>query len=137
MISDFGKEFIPFRQTRYSAGYDFYCPCDIDMHPFNVYNIDTGIHLEDGDLKNYECMELSARSSMRAKYGMQIVGLIDSDYRDSIHALVIVLADCHLNKGERFMQGKIGPFGIIPNEIAPTKERNGGIGSTDNLINHS
>lgn len=130
MISDFGDEFIPRRATKHSAGYDFYCPCDVDLHPFSIYRIDTGIHLEDSDLKHDESMELSARSSMRAKYGMTIVGLIDSDYRDSIHALVTVMTDCHLNKGDRFMQGVIRWYGTMPNEITPEDVRSGGLGST-------
>ena len=114
----------------HSAGYDFKCPVDITMHPGTVYDIDTGVHLEDRDLKTDECMELSARSSMRRKYGMQIVGLIDSDYRDSIHALVIVLSDCTLAKGERFMQGRIMSYITMPDEIPPVEERKGGLGST-------
>lgn len=123
---------MPRRATKYSAGYDFKCPIDIQLYPNIVYDIDTGIHLEDGDMKDIHCMVLSARSSMRRRYGMDIVGLIDADYRDSIHALVKVTGECTLKSGDRFMQGVILRYFTLPNEIPPTEERKGGIGSTGN-----
>lgn len=130
MISDFGSEYIPKRQTVYSAGYDFYCPVETEIRPLEVIDIDTGIHLEDGDLSVTQSIELSARSSFRKRYGMQVVGLIDNDYRGSIHALIISLSAFTIHKGERFMQGVVREDGRIANEIPPTAERNGGLGST-------
>jgi len=130
MISDYGDAYIPKRQTVHSAGYDFYCPKETEIRPLEVIDIDTGIHLEDGDISSEQSIELSARSSFRAKYGMQVVGLIDSDYRGSIHALIISLKPFTIKEGERFMQGVVRYDGRIRNEILPEDARIGGIGST-------
>lgn len=136
MYSDYGKDYIPRRMTEHSAGYDFFSPIDRHIEPLTVEDIDTGVHLEDGDIGLHQSMELSARSSFRKKYGMQIVGLIDSDYRGSIHALIISLKPVDISKGERFMQGVVRNDGRIANEIPPTVKRTGGTGSTD-MINYS
>ena len=144
MISDFGDEFLPRRQTEHSAGYDFYITEDIvcrrGIFRRRIYTIDTGIHLQDGDLKHCAVMLLFPRSSIGFKYGMRFMnttGVIDSDYRDSIKCSFTVDKKMVLHKGDRFMQGVIVSFDKIPREIVPTRKRNGGIGSTDGLINLS
>ena len=137
MISKFGSEYIPSRQTHNSAGYDFRCPVDLvckrGILKRKVYTIDTGISLQDGDLKDSAVMLLFPRSSMGFKYGFRFnntTGVIDSDYRDTIKCSFTVDRTMVLKKGDRFMQGVIVRFDKIPNEIKPNKERNGGIGST-------
>ena len=55
MISDYGEEFIPRRSTKQSAGYDLIIPHDLDMEPNVWYDVDTGIHLEKGDIKDTQC----------------------------------------------------------------------------------
>lgn len=144
MISDFGDEFIPRRQTEYSAGYDFYYPHDkpLSLRPGLDYVIDTGIHLEEQDLDFDEYLSCTPRSSMRRDYGMSFDGemVIDRDYRDSIKVYLHVrkgMVDENgtihflvLNKGDRFMQGIVQWYGKMPNEIPPTQKRIGGTGST-------
>lgn len=144
MISDIGEEYMPCRQTLHSAGYDFYCPVDLTCKKGflrrKVYTIDTGIRLEDKDLSESSVMLLFPRSSIGFKYGfrfMNTTGVIDSDYRDTIKCSFTVDRRMKLKKGDRFMQGVIVSFEKIPDEIQPVKERTGGVGSTDNMINLS
>ena len=121
------------RSTKHSAGYDFYLPHDIDIVAGEQVIVDTGIALENGDLSHDEVMLLFPRSSLGMKYGFRFlnsVGVIDSDYRDTIKAGITVSKDMHLNKGDRFMQGIIVRYGRIPGDIEPQNERVGGIGST-------
>lgn len=136
MKSDFGDEFLPRRATLHSAGYDFYSPKDIEMIPGEEYFIDTGIHLEKGDIAYSQFMMCVPRSGLGFKYGLFIkntAGIIDSDYFESIKAIISVKEPYNLKKGERFMQGIIIPYGIIANEIVPTAVRDGGIGSTGKI----
>lgn len=124
---------MPRRSTKHSAGYDFYLPHDLDVVAGEQVIVDTGICLEDGDLEDDEVMLLFPRSSLGMKYGFRFlnsVGVIDSDYRDTIKAGITVSRNMHLNKGDRFMQGIVFSFCRIPNEIEPQQERTGGLGST-------
>ena len=124
---------MPRRMTRYSSGYDFFLPHDLDVVAGEQVIVDTGICLEDGDLEYDEVMLLFPRSSLGMKYGFRFlnsVGVIDSDYRDTIKAGITVSRNMHLNKGDRFMQGIVFSFCRIPNEIEPQQERTGGLGST-------
>lgn len=139
MHCDFGSEYIPRRQTKNSAGYDFYYHGEtVTFKPKRfwkkrTYTIDTGVHLEDGDLKDTSVMLLFPRSSF-GKYGFRFtntVGVIDADYRDSIKCMFTVDKEMTLKDGDRFMQGLITSYFTIPNEILPMKKRVGGIGSTD------
>lgn len=41
--------------------------------------------------------------------------------------------DLVIKQGDKYMQGIVLPFGKVLGEISPTKERNGGIGSTDKM----
>ena len=124
---------LPRRSTKHSAGYDFYLPHDIDIVAGEQVIVDTGIALEDGDLEHDEVMLLFPRSSLGMKYGFRFlnsVGVIDSDYRDTIKAGITVSKDMHLKKGDRFMQGIIFSFCKMYKEMEPQNERVGGIGST-------
>lgn len=124
---------IPRRMTKYSGGYDFFLPHDVNLKAGEMIVVDSGICLEDGDLSHDEVMLLFPRSSLGMKYGFRFlnsVGVIDSDYRDTIKAGITVSKDMHLNKGDRFMQGIIVRYGRIPGEVEPQNERVGGIGST-------
>lgn len=124
---------MPKRMTKYSCGYDFFLPHDIDVVAGEQVIVDTGICLEDGDLEDDEVMLLFPRSSLGMKYGFRFlnsVGVIDSDYRDTIKAGITVSRNMHLNKGDRFMQGIVFNFRRISNEIEPQQKRTGGLGST-------
>ena len=142
----------PKRSTFGSAGYDFYAPDTYELRPGEWTMIDTGVRLTDCDVvertdivrinecvgrrKDYVAdwfMMLVPRSGLSNKYGFRIrntVGIIDMDYRDTIKVMVTVDEPYGLEKGEKFVQGIIMPFGTFRNEIPPTKKRQGGHGST-------
>lgn len=142
---------VPKRQTKASAGYDFYMPYDLDMEPGVWYTIGTKICL-DGKETVYTSvtypddktnrplyadkwvMLLFPRSSLGNTYGFELantVGVIDQDFIDhQITARIRVSKPLSLKKGDRFMQGVITPVGYLYGENAPNAERNGGTGST-------
>ena len=73
------------------------------------------------------------RSGMGFKYGLRLkntTGIIDQGYRDPIQFVLQADTLCEVKKGERFAQLIFQPFGILAGEPEPTKERNGGLGST-------
>lgn len=126
----------PRRATIESAGYDFYSPDTYELKPGEYTTIDTGVSLTEDDLCidfKHWFMMIVPRSGLSFKYGLRIintVGIVDMDYRDTIKAKVTVDVPYTLNKGERFVQGIVLPYGIFKGEIEPKKERNGGFGST-------
>ena len=127
------KTDMPRRMTKYSGGYDFFLPHDVELKAGETIMVDSGVSLEDGDLEDDEVMLLFPRSSLGMNYGFRFtntVGVIDSDYRDTIKASFTVDKDIHIKQGERFMQGIVFNFRRISNEIEPQQERTGGLGST-------
>ncbi len=140
MISK-NPDYMPKRMTKHSCGYDFYAPETIEMSPGVWYNIDTGVCFDGTENPKFDgstfadwFMLIVPRSSYGVKYGFKIrntAGIIDKDYRDTIKACVSVEVPFTLEKGQRFMQGIVIPFGKIFREVPPTEDRNGGIGSTD------
>ena len=134
---------MPRRMTKNSCGYDFYAPETLIMGPGKWYTIDTGVNFDgtesprfDGAICRDWFMIIAPRSSYGVKYGLKIkntIGIIDMDYRDTIKATISVDVPFTLEKGQRFMQGIIIPFGKLIPEIDPVDVRDGGIGSTDKL----
>lgn len=134
-------DLMPRRMTKGSCGYDFFSPETIEMEPDVWYSIDTGVCFDgaesptfDGSIYADWFMLILPRSSYGVKYGLKIkntAGVIDKDYRDTIKATISVDVPFTLNKGDRFIQGIIIPFGKINKEISPVDNRNGGVGSTD------
>lgn len=127
---------IPRRSTFGSAGYDFCSPDTYELTPNEWTMIDTGVSLDESkfgtDLERW-FMLLVPRSGLSNKYGLRIrntVGIIDMDYKDTIKAMITVDEAYTLQKGERFLQGIVVPFGTFIDEISPTGSRNGGHGST-------
>lgn len=146
------------RKTFDSAGYDFTCPENITLHPGEWVKINTGVRLTDDDCpvttiafprpdlgetvyeeKEYMCrrwvMLIVPRSGLGMKYGLRFrntIGVIDQDYRDDIIVDVTVSEELALKKGDRFCQGIVVPFCRFEDEVVPTEERKGGIGSTGN-----
>jgi dUTP pyrophosphatase len=153
------SEFDVARKTINSAGYDFKCPYNIDIHPGEWVKINLGVKLTDDDCpittlasprpdlgedvyeeKEYVCrkwvMLLFPRSSLGMRYGLRFsntVGVIDMDYRNNIFVDVTADTEFTLKKGERFCQGIIVPFATFEDELVPTEERHGGMGSTGNF----
>lgn len=153
-VNDDETTLIPRRATFGSAGYDFFAPHDIELNPGQWTEIDTRIRLNgssgvmqetseriEGNLfevkmnhPNKWVLLVFPRSGLGFKYGVRFsntVGVIDMDYRDNIRAKMTCDIPCTIKKDTAFMQGIIIPFATFSDEIPPTKERDGGFGSTD------
>ena len=97
----------PVRATQGSAGYDFYSPREIWIMPHEIYEFDTCVSVDIDDPRIV--LNLYVRSSLGRK-GITLtnsVGIIDSDYKDHIHAFLINTSDqavC-IEQDQRYMQG--------------------------------
>lgn len=132
---------LPQRATIHSAGYDFFMPFVAKILPHKDIIIPTGIRWVT-DINNKDKVLLCfPRSGLGFKYGMRLsnsVGIIDSDYYSSQtnegHIMMKLINPSDntitLPKHSAFIQGIITQFFTTQNEIVPTKERNGGLGST-------
>lgn len=130
---------LPKRATIGSAGYDFYCPLDIDINANTHIAIPTGIRCA---MLNDWVLTMFPRSGHGFKYGVHMantVGIIDADYFDSDnegHIFIKLVNDSvlakpiKLNVGDAFCQGIFLPYGITVDDDADGV-RNGGFGSTD------
>ncbi len=129
---------LPRRATKGSAGYDFYTPVDIYLHPGETMKIPTGIRCE---MNERWVLMIFPRSGLGFKYRLQLnntVGVIDSDYfysdneghifikmtNDSNEGKVV---DVKVNQG--IAQGIFLQYGIVEDDET-TEIRNGGFGST-------
>lgn len=137
--------FMPRRATKGSAGYDFFAPHDIHFVPGEWVEVDTGVCFDGSERISISCgggvrvpvahwfMMMVPRSGLGFKKGVRLAnttGIIDMDYRQTIRAKMTADMDFVLPKGEAFMQGIILPYGVLMDEVEPTKDRNGGFGST-------
>lgn len=126
---------LPTRATSGSAGYDFKAPVGFTVAPGRPVVVPTGIRVKIEDGWFLMC---APRSGLGFKYGMSLantVGVIDSDYAFSdneghIMAKVCAKNEAEIEYGQKFMQGIFVPFGITEDDCV-AKERNGGLGSTD------
>ena len=128
---------LPRRQRRGDCGYDVYLPEDLTIRKGQRPMVDTGIILEEGDIPDGYFAMIAPRSSTGSNYGLSLantVGIIDAGYRDTIKAKLWLndpsMEVLKLKKGDRFCQMVLIPYGIIPTEIPPEEERDGGLGST-------
>lgn len=149
MINEIIPELIPKRATKLSAGYDILSPVNMVCKAGENYFLDTGVKLTDDDLAedvimiedkaymNYSkrfVALLLPRSSLGFKYGFKMdntVGVIDSDYRDSIKIPFTVSKDMEIKMGDKIAQLVFIPFTVMKGEIVPSIFRKGGFGSTD------
>ena len=132
---------IPRRATKFSCGYDFFSPIDIVLGPGETVTILTGIRAL---MHPNQFLMLAPRSGLGCKYRIQLdntVGHIDADYSQSEnegHICAKITNDSkdfrtvHIKAGDAFMQGVLKTYCTMDEEEVPTKERNGGFGSTDN-----
>ena len=132
------RPILPKRQTKNSAGYDFYALEDIYIPPsYTTKTIRTGIKVH---LPKDEHLELHIRSSYGIKKDLALcncVGIIDADYYNNPDNEGEIMAklrnfsntDCLIRKGERFMQGIFVKHYLVDNDDADG-ERKGGVGST-------
>ena len=128
----------PKRKTKYSAGYDFYCPEELIIPPNGTVLIPTGYKV---DLEPEEVMQIYIRSSMAMKRDLAMtngVGIIDADYYNNPdNEGEILIGVRNMNKDnpvmihrlERFAQGIVTTYHTWGD--LPAQERIGGVGSTD------
>lgn len=128
---------LPTRNTKNSAGYDFYSPVAIAVQPGESKMVAT-------DVKAYmlpdEKLSIHLRSSVGIKKKLRLLngtGIIDSDFYcepDGDGNIRIAFANTgndvvHIEAGERIAQGIFEKFLKADGDEA-TEERTGGIGST-------
>ena len=129
----------PERNTKKSAGYDFYSINDFVIKPGEQMKIPTGIKAY---MNDDEVLFLIVRSSMGFKYNVRMcnqVGVIDGDYYDNIdnegHIWIKLqnegTQDYVIKKGDKIVQGIFLKYFVADNEEEIKKERKGGLGSTD------
>lgn len=130
---------LPKRQTKHSAGYDFYALFDYTLKPGEIMKIPTGIKVS---MESDDVLYLIDRSSMGFKYNVRMcnqVGVIDSDYYNNSnnegHMWIRIQnegdKDYVVKKGEGIIQGIFMKYLKIDDDIESEKERNGGFGSTN------
>ena len=128
---------LPSRATKYSAGYDIFCPIDIVLEKNETIKIPTGIRCKmDDDV----VLMIYPRSSLGFKYRMMLentVGVIDSDYYnyDNEGHIMIKFTNhgnkpLEIKKGMAFAQGIFTKYYLTFDDDS-NNSRNGGIGSTD------
>ena len=129
---------LPARATAGSAGYDFYLPADTNFTIYRSVLVPTGIRVQIDEPDWF--LMLLPRSGLGFKYGFHLdntCGVIDSDYYYAdnyghIMAKISVDKDVFLQKGDRFMQGILMPYGLMRDDMPTAADRHGGFGSTGN-----
>ena len=135
----YDKIMLPYRNTKYSAGYDFYSPFDFILKPNEKIIIPTGIKAY---MQNDEYLGIYNRSSMGFKYNIRLcnqVGIIDADYYDNDnnegHIFISYKnegdKDWIVKQNDKIAQGIFNKYLMVDNETIPTRKRTGGIGTTN------
>lgn len=128
---------IPTRATIDSAGYDFYSNKEVEILPFTVLLIPTGIKVK---LPEGKYLQMCLRSSVAIKRTLIMPNspaIIDRDYYDNpdnegeifVPVLNLSAMPVKIDKGQRIAQGIILDYNKIDGDTA-TATRTGGLGST-------
>ena len=128
---------LPKRQTKNSAGYDFYVASDTIIKAHSVALIPTGVKAY---MESDEVLKIYVRSSMPLKRKITLannVGIIDSDYYENPdndgHIMIQVMnfsdTDCLIKKNERIAQGVFLKY-LLADDDDTFESRLGGFGST-------
>ena len=128
----------PKRATKYSAGYDFFAPYDINLKPGESKVVPTGIraYMQEGEVLN-----IYPRSGLGFKYHISLantVGIIDDDYyySDNEGHIFIKIHNggdkpVTIKQDEAFAQGVFQKFLLTDGDnFEDGAVRNGGFGST-------
>lgn len=126
---------IPTYATDGSGAFDFYSAEDVVVHENYAKAINLGVAME---VPDGHVLLLFPRSSVGKNTGLRMpnsVGVIDSDYRGTIHALYDnVWGDHIVLTGDRIAQGIIVPIPKVEfeevEELSTTERGKGGFGST-------
>ena len=126
-------DYTPKYATKGSAGFDLICPVKTRVFPGELVKIDMRLKFE---IPKGYYLEIVPRSSL-AKTGLVLansVGIIDSDYRQSLFAVLRNLSKTKviIKGGDRILQAILKPVEQVTlkkvNEIEDTTR--GGYGST-------
>lgn len=140
--------YMPVRSTIGSAGYDLASPTDMRLRTGVWVDVDFKVRLV-GEPGPWFVL-LLPRSGLGFRHGLELAntaGVIDSSYRDTIKArLTVRRMDTgrpeggardtigspvlDVRAGDRILQAVVVPFAAMRNDLAPTEERRGGLGST-------
>ncbi len=127
---------LPTYATAGAGAFDFYSSEEVEIKGLEVMAIDLGVALE---VPEGHVMLLFPRSSIGKNTPLRMansVGVIDSDYRGTIHALYENIDICPtlIKRGDRIAQGIILPIPKIEFEevtlLSGTKRGHGRFGST-------
>lgn len=127
---------IPTYATDGSGAFDFYSAEDVAVRENYAKAINLGVAME---VPDGHVLLLFPRSSIGKNTWLRMansVGVIDSDYRGTIHALYenVGWGDCLVYSGERIAQGIIVPIPKVEfeevEELSTTERGEGGFGST-------
>ena len=126
---------IPTYATDGSGAFDFYSAEDVVVHENYAKAINLGVAME---VPDGHVLLLFPRSSIGKNTGLRMpnsVGMIDSDYRGTIHALYDNVWSGHIvSAGDRIAQGIIVPIPKVEfeevEELSTTERGEGGFGST-------
>lgn len=133
---------LPQRATKGSAGYDFFIPYSLTLKAGETIKVSTGIRVK---ISSGWFLSCYPKSGLGFKYRLQLdntVGIIDSDYYYSDnegHIFAKITNDSKaektiiLNSLDGFMQGIFLSYGITYDDNT-TGIRNGGLGSTENIL---
>lgn len=134
---------LPKRSTKTSAGYDFFCPEEVNIAPYKTGDkpclIRTGVKAK---MEDDEVLLLYNRSSNPGKKNLVIpngVGVIDSDYYGNLDNdgeigftfYNLGSESITIKQGEKLGQGIFQKYLLTENDEAEG-DRLGGFGSTDN-----
>ena len=121
---------LPQRQTSGSAGYDFFCRCDLTLPPRHTVKYRTGIS---AFMPHDEVLKIYIRSSVASNDIIlrNSVAIIDSDFHDEIILLLYNDSDSTriIKQGDRIAQGIFQKF-LTTGDLVDSVRR-GGIGSTN------
>ena len=123
---------LPERQTKASAGYDFYVIEDVEIPAYGTVMLSTNVKAY---MQEDEVLMLYARSSLAIKRGLILqntTGIIDSDFFP--HEIKVALRNTtdkpvKLLKNERCAQGIFLKY-LVSDNGNLDNTRDGGIGST-------
>jgi len=129
---------LPIRSDSRSAGFDFFCPIDVLLHPGEKKLIFTNVkaYMQDGEM-----LQMFPRSSMGIKKGLMLsntVGIIDASYYENesndgnigLPLLNTSGKGLEIKRGERICQGIFVPYLIADEDTVLHAERKGGFGSS-------
>ena len=127
---------IPFKASKYAAGYDLYCVKDFTIQPGSRLLVETGVIME---IPVGYYGRIAPRSGLAFKNGIHVLaGVVDADYRNYVKVILHNLdkeIPLVIEKHERIAQIIITKYchnivEVVSNELTHTERGKGGFGSS-------